>query len=77
MHIFSVGERDPVSLRRTPLHCAASCNNTEVCKLLVESGAAIFAWTHSDSQTPADKCEEQEQDYAQCSQFLYGQSGLV
>lgn len=56
----------------TPLHCAASCNNTEVCKLLVESGAAIFAWTHSDSQTPADKCEEQEQDYAQCSQFLYG-----
>uniref|UniRef100_A0AAV2LQR2 SH3 domain-containing protein n=1 Tax=Knipowitschia caucasica TaxID=637954 RepID=A0AAV2LQR2_KNICA len=56
----------------TPLHCAASCNNTALCKLLVESGAAVFAWTRSDSQTAADKCEDQEEDYQQCSQFLYG-----
>ncbi|KAK7930444.1 hypothetical protein WMY93_006839 [Mugilogobius chulae] len=56
----------------TPLHCAASCNNTHICKFLVESGASVFAWTRSDSQTAADKCEEQEEGYAQCSQFLYG-----
>lgn len=56
----------------TPLHCAASCNNVQVCKFLVESGAAVFATTYSDQQTAADKCEEMEDGYAQCSQFLYG-----
>ncbi|XP_073729017.1 apoptosis-stimulating of p53 protein 2a isoform X1 [Misgurnus anguillicaudatus] len=56
----------------TPLHCAASCNNVQVCKFLVESGAAVFAMTYSDLQTAADKCEEMEEGYAQCSQFLYG-----
>lgn len=58
---------------RTPLHCAASCNNVQVCKFLVESGAAVFAMTYSDMQTAADKCEEMEEGYTQCSQFLYGQ----
>lgn len=57
---------------RTPLHCAASCNNVHLCKLLVESGAAIFATTISDVETAADKCEEMEEGYVQCSQFLYG-----
>ncbi|XP_034043695.1 apoptosis-stimulating of p53 protein 2-like [Thalassophryne amazonica] len=56
----------------TPLHCAASCNNVQVCKFLVESGAAVFATTCTDMQTAADKCEELEDGYAQCSQFLYG-----
>lgn len=57
---------------RTPLHCAASCNSVHLCKLLVESGAAIFASTISDVETAADKCEEMEEGYIQCSQFLYG-----
>lgn len=61
-----------VLLHRTPLHCAASCNNVQVCKFLVESGAAVFAMTYSDMQTAADKCEEMEEGYTQCSQFLYG-----
>ncbi|XP_033874556.2 apoptosis-stimulating of p53 protein 2a isoform X4 [Acipenser ruthenus] len=56
----------------TPLHCAASCNNVQVCKFLVESGAAVFAMTYSDMQTSAEKCEEMEEGYTQCSQFLYG-----
>ncbi|XP_051979476.1 apoptosis-stimulating of p53 protein 2b isoform X1 [Xyrauchen texanus] len=56
----------------TPLHCAASCNNVQVCKFLVESGAAVYAMTYSDMQTAADKCEEMEEGYTQCSQFLYG-----
>ncbi|KAK0156522.1 Apoptosis-stimulating of p53 protein 1 [Merluccius polli] len=56
----------------TPLHCAASCNSVQLCKMLVESGAAIFATTISDVETAADKCEEMEEGYAQCSQFLYG-----
>lgn len=62
---------------RTPLHCAASCNNVQVCKFLVESGAAVFATTYSDTQTAADKCEEVEEGYAQCSQFLYGSRQLA
>ncbi|XP_023668580.1 apoptosis-stimulating of p53 protein 1-like isoform X2 [Paramormyrops kingsleyae] len=56
----------------TPLHCAASCNSVQLCKLLVESGAAVFATTISDVETAADKCEEMEDGYLQCSQFLYG-----
>ncbi|XP_077350766.1 apoptosis-stimulating of p53 protein 2-like isoform X2 [Festucalex cinctus] len=56
----------------TPLHCAASCNNVQVCKFLVESAAAVFNTTYSDLQTAADKCEEMEEGYTQCSQFLYG-----
>ncbi|XP_061600449.1 apoptosis-stimulating of p53 protein 1-like isoform X1 [Cololabis saira] len=56
----------------TPLHCAASCNSVNLCKMLVESGAAIFATTISDVETAADKCEEMEEGYTQCSQFLYG-----
>lgn len=54
------------------MHCAASCNSVHLCKLLVESGAAIFASTISDIETAADKCEEMEEGYIQCSQFLYG-----
>lgn len=42
----------------------------------MESGAAVFAATHSDMQTAADKCEEMEDGYAQCSQFLYGRTQL-
>ncbi|XP_077423947.1 apoptosis-stimulating of p53 protein 1-like isoform X2 [Vanacampus margaritifer] len=56
----------------TPLHCAASCNSVHLCKMLVESGAAIFAQTISDVETAAVKCEEMEEGYTQCSQFLYG-----
>ncbi|XP_056619629.1 protein phosphatase 1, regulatory subunit 13Bb isoform X2 [Triplophysa dalaica] len=56
----------------TPLHCAASCNSVHLCKVLVESGAAIFATTISDVETAADKCEEMEEGFIQCSQFLYG-----
>ncbi|XP_054909160.1 apoptosis-stimulating of p53 protein 1-like isoform X3 [Poeciliopsis prolifica] len=56
----------------TPLHCAASCNSVHLCKMLVESGAAIFATTISDVETAADKCEEMEEGFSQCSQFLYG-----
>lgn len=36
----------------------------------------MFATTYSDMQTAADKCEEMEDGYAQCSQFLYGEAKL-
>lgn len=79
LHVFlggaRVNQRDVLrSSSRTPLHCAASCNSVHLCKMLVESGAAIFATTISDVETAADKCEEMEEGYAQCSQFLYGGS---
>lgn len=74
-HTCGTGGRRPahaLSVSRTPLHCAASCNSVHLCKQLVESGAAIFASTISDIETAADKCEEMEEGYIQCSQFLYG-----
>ncbi|KRZ18497.1 Apoptosis-stimulating of p53 protein 2 [Trichinella zimbabwensis] len=57
---------------RTPLHCAASCNNLPIVKFLVENGACIFASTLSDEETPAAKCEEGEEGFVGCSQFLLG-----
>lgn len=55
----------------TPLHCAASCNNLSMVKFLVESGACLFAATLSDSETPAEKCEEDEEGFDGCSEYLY------
>lgn len=56
----------------TPLHCAASCNNLSMAKFLVENGACIFAVTISDGETAADKCEELDDGFIQCSEYLYG-----
>ncbi|XP_059480409.1 apoptosis-stimulating of p53 protein 2 isoform X2 [Neocloeon triangulifer] len=55
----------------TPLHCAASCNNLAMVKFLVEHGACIFATTHSDIETAAEKCEEDEEGFDGCSEYLY------
>ena len=56
---------------RTPLHCAASCNNLPMVRLLVEHGACIYATTTSDQETAAEKCEEDEDGFDGCSQYLY------
>lgn len=56
----------------TPLHCAASCNNLPMVKFLVENGACIFATTLSDHETAAEKCEEEEEGFDGCSEYLYG-----
>lgn len=60
------------SFIRTPLHCAASCNNLTMIKFLVKSGACIFATTFSDLETAAEKCEEEDEGFDGCSQYLYG-----
>ncbi|RWS30928.1 apoptosis-stimulating of p53 protein 1-like isoform X4, partial [Leptotrombidium deliense] len=54
----------------TPLHCAASCNSLITVKFLVEHGACIFATTISDHETAAEKCEEDEDGFEDCSQYL-------
>ena len=58
---------------RTPLHCAASCNNLSMVRFLVEHGACIFATTLSDHETAAEKCEEDEEGFDGCSEYLYSQ----
>ena len=58
---------------RTPLHCAASCNNLPMVRFLVEHGACIFATTISDNETAAEKCEEDEDGYDGCSDYLYSE----
>ncbi|KAG7173503.1 Apoptosis-stimulating of p53 protein 1-like, partial [Homarus americanus] len=55
----------------TPLHCAASCNNVAMVRFLVEHGACILATTLSDHETAAEKCEQDEEGYDGCSQYLY------
>lgn len=55
----------------TPLHCAASCNNLSMVRFLVENGACLFAATLSDHETPAEKCEEDEEGFDGCSEYLY------
>ena len=58
---------------RTPLHCAASCNNLSMVRFLVEHGACIFATTLSDHETAAEKCEEDEEGFDGCSEYLYSE----
>ena len=43
-----------------------------MCRFLVENGACIFAATLSDGETAADKCEELDEGYTLCSDYLYG-----
>lgn len=54
----------------TPLHCAASCNNLPLVKYLVEHGACVFAATLSDHETAVQKCEEGEDGYEGCHDYL-------
>ena len=62
-----------VCICRTPLHCAASCNNLPMVRFLVDHGACVLATTISDNETAAEKCEEDEDGYDGCSDYLYGQ----
>lgn len=57
---------------RTPLHCAASCNDTAICTALVQHGAAIFATTISDGATAIEKCDPYREGYADCATYLAG-----
>ncbi|GAB1291653.1 RelA-associated inhibitor [Apodemus speciosus] len=54
----------------TPLHCAASCNDTAICTALVQHGAAIFATTLSDGATAIEKCDPYREGYADCAMYL-------
>lgn len=40
-------------------------------RFLVEHGACIFAATLSDNETAAEKCDEDEDGYDGCSDYLY------
>ncbi|XP_032063056.1 relA-associated inhibitor-like [Aythya fuligula] len=55
--------------RRTPLHCAASCNDTAICVALVRHGAACYATT-SDGCLALDKCDPYRDGYAECHSYL-------
>lgn len=40
----------------------------------MEHGACILATTLSDHETAAEKCEQDEEGYDGCSQYLYSKS---
>lgn len=42
-------------------------------RFLVDSGACLFASTLSDHETPAEKCEEDEEGFDGCSEYLYSE----
>ncbi|XP_018431056.1 PREDICTED: relA-associated inhibitor-like [Nanorana parkeri] len=54
----------------TPLHCAASCNDLQICTALVRHGAAIFATTFSDGSLPVEKCDPYREGYKECLTYL-------
>ncbi|XP_014816434.1 PREDICTED: relA-associated inhibitor, partial [Calidris pugnax] len=60
----------------TPLHCAASCNDTGVCVALVRHGAAIFATTTSDGSLAVEKCDPYREGYTDCYNYLTGTRAL-
>ena len=46
-------------------------------RFLVESGACLFASTLSDHETPAEKCEEDEEGFDGCSEYLYSKCLII
>ncbi|TGZ59545.1 hypothetical protein CRM22_009029 [Opisthorchis felineus] len=56
----------------TPLHCAASCANLPLARLLVEHGASLHARTLSDQETPLEKCDQGDEE-AECEEYLFFQ----
>ncbi|XP_058052042.1 relA-associated inhibitor isoform X2 [Ahaetulla prasina] len=54
----------------TPLHCAASCNDTAICIALVKHGAAVFATTFSDGSLAIEKCDPYREGYNECFSYL-------
>ncbi|XP_053124599.1 relA-associated inhibitor isoform X2 [Hemicordylus capensis] len=54
----------------TPLHCAASCNDTAICVALVKHGAAILATTFSDGSLAIEKCDPYREGYNECFSYL-------
>ncbi|KAM7533460.1 hypothetical protein Aperf_G00000126335 [Anoplocephala perfoliata] len=60
----------------TPLHCAASCANLPLARLLVEHGAALHARTLSDHETALEKCDQADAD-AECQKYLSAEQDLL
>lgn len=58
---------------RTPLHCAASCNDRNLCEFLVRNGAAVVAMTQSDGATASQKCDPYAVGFEECEIFLRGE----
>ncbi|XP_063794519.1 relA-associated inhibitor isoform X2 [Pseudophryne corroboree] len=54
----------------TPLHCAASCNDLQICSVLVRHGAAIFATTYSDGTLAVERCDPYKEGYKECLTYL-------
>ena len=46
-------------------------------KFLVEHGACVLATTLSDHETAAEKCEEDEEGFDGCSEYLYSVQVLL
>lgn len=66
-----------VCLCRTPLHCAASCNDRALCEFLVRNGAAVMAVTESDGATASQKCDPYAVGYEECESFLRGEGDIL
>lgn len=62
-----------LSSDRTPLHCAGSCNDRNLCEFLVRNGAAVMAMTQSDGATASQKCDPYAYGYEECESFLRGE----
>ncbi|MEE6489916.1 hypothetical protein FKM82_015724 [Ascaphus truei] len=54
----------------TPLHCAASCNDLQLCATLVRHGAAILSTTYSDGSLAVEKCDQYREGYRECLAYL-------
>jgi len=63
---------------RTPLHCAASSNNVEAVRLLVEHGASLMALSsYPEYETPLQKCAPDSPGFAECVLYITGMLNLL
>lgn len=71
LDVFIYGQ---VFAYRTPLHCAASCNDRPLCEFLVRNGAAVMAMTQSDGAIASQKCDPYAVGFEECESFLRGEA---
>lgn len=55
------------------MHCAASSNNLELMRILVENGASILPMTISDRESPVQKCSRNLPGCEEAVRYLTGQ----
>ena len=76
-YTYKIFQWSCIDIIRTPLHCAASCNDVKICEFLIENGASVFASSFDDLELPSDKCDEKEEGFRETCDYLLSKQLII